>query len=71
MYILMLTALLSYLGQDATAEFEDHQHSQDARELAKSYLIGYISKVTINGSCANCVFCMQVAKTIVGIKLIF
>jgi len=37
------------VGQDATVEFEDNHHSQDARELAKSYLIGYISnQVTVN-----------------------
>ncbi|XP_065920808.1 cytochrome b5-like [Dysidea avara] len=35
--------LLEFAGQDATAEFEDNHHSQDARELAKSYLIGFIS----------------------------
>lgn len=39
-------ALLGEAGKDATNAFEEIQHSEDARELLKEYLVGECPEVS-------------------------
>lgn len=40
--------MLGEAGKDATKAFEDIQHSNDARELMKDYLVGFCTEVSVS-----------------------